>query len=335
MYLKSAVILTWFVGSWALLVFVATEAWQGVALAASLGLSIAGIGMSVQHDANHGAFSSRARVNQVFRATLDVMGVSSFIWRQKHNVMHHTFTNMEGIDFDLDFGFIARLSPEQARRPWHRFQHLYLWILYGFLLPKWVFIDDLSILITRRMGPHRLQRPSRSDMGMFVAGKVFFAAWAIVVPALYHPIWQVLLFHFIAVFTLGVTLAIVFQLAHCVEEAEFPQPAPAGAPMTTDCATHQVETTVDFARDNPVLSWFLGGLNYQVEHHLYPKVCHLHYPALARIVEEVAAEHGVRYRANRSFSSAIASHFRLLRKLGRPVEAPGPIGLPGGEGAAS
>jgi linoleoyl-CoA desaturase len=225
---------------------------------------------------------------------------------------------MEGIDFDLDFGFIARLSPEQSWRPWHRFQHLYLWILYGFLLPKWVFIDDLSILVTRRMGPHRLQRPSRADLGMFVAGKAFFAVWAILVPALYHPLWQVLLFHFIAVFTLGVTLAIVFQLAHCVEEAEFPRLAPAGASMATDCVTHQVETTVDFARGNPVLSWFLGGLNYQVEHHLYPKVCHLHYPALARIVEEVAAEHGVRYRANRSLSGALASHFRLLRKLGQP-----------------
>lgn len=320
MYLKTVVMLAWFVGSWALLVFVATEAWQGVLFAVSLGLSIAGIGMSVQHDANHGSYSSRPGVNRALRLTLDIMGVNSFIWRQKHNVLHHTYTNIEGIDFDLDFGNIARLSPDQPRRPWHRFQHVYLWFLYGFLLPKWVFYDDWNILFTRRMGPHRLHKLDRGDLALFAAAKLFFFGWAILVPALYHPLSHVLLFHLIAAFALGVTLACVFQLAHCVEEAEFPRPMPAGEPMASDFAIHEVETSVDFAKDNAILSWYLGGLNFQVEHHLFPKVCHLHYPALSRIVIDVAEQHGVRYRANRTLSDALGSHFRLLRKLGRPVK---------------
>lgn len=323
MYLKAFVILGWFAASWALLVFGATTFWQATALAISLGLSIAGIGMCVQHDANHGAFSSHGSVNAVFRFSLDIMGVHSFIWRQKHNVLHHTYTNIEGVDFDLDFGFIARLSPEQERRPWHRYQHLYLWILYGFLLPKWVLIDDFSHLRTKRLGPHHMPSMSRGELCTFAAGKLIFLGWAVVIPSIFHPAWQVALFLFLAVFTLGVTLSSVFQLAHCVGEAEFFRGDGDGddAPIAREFAAHQVATTVDFARDSALVTWFLGGLNYQVEHHLFPKVCHLHYPALSSIVEEVAKKHGIRYRANLSLGEALASHFRLLRTLGRPVAA--------------
>jgi linoleoyl-CoA desaturase len=322
MYLKTAAILTWFAGSWALLVFAASSAWQAVLLSMSLGLSIAAVGMSIQHDANHGAYSRHAWINRAFGFTLDVMGVCSFIWRQKHNVIHHTYTNIRGIDFDLDFGSIARLSPEQPRRPWHRYQHLYLWFLYGFLLPKWVFFDDFVVLRTRRMGPHPLPRLSRTEIALFIGWKLFFVGWAIVVPALFHPLWQVLVFHLLAVFTLGVTLSTVFQLAHCVEEATFPEASAEDQRMKQDWATHQMETSVDFARGSPVLTWFLGGLSFQVEHHLFPKVCHLHYPALSRIVEEVSSKHGVPYRNNLTLGSAIASHFRHLRRMGQPAAQP-------------
>lgn len=320
MYLKTFVILTWFTSSWAILVFVATTWWQAGLAAMSLGLSIAAIGMSVQHDANHGGYSKAAWVNRTLGFTLDVMGVCGFIWRQKHNIIHHTFTNVEGIDFDLDFGIIARLTPEQRRRPWHRYQHLYIWFLYGFLLPKWVFYDDFVILRTRKMGPHKLPRLNRTEKALFVGWKVFFVGWSIVIPSLFHPIWQVAVFHLVAVFTLGVTLSTMFQLAHCVGEAEFPEPAPSGERMKQEWAAHQVETTVDFAPKSALLTWFLGGLNFQVEHHLFPKICHLHYPALSRIVEEESIKHGVKRRENITFARAVASHFNHLRKLGQPIE---------------
>lgn len=321
MFLKSAVLLTWFVASWALLVFAATALWQAVLLSISLGLAIAGIGMAVQHDANHGAYSKHRSVNTLFSLALDTMGVSSFIWRQKHNVFHHTFTNIEGVDFDLDFGFVARLSPEQRRRPWHRFQHLYIWGLYGLLLPKWVLVDDFVVLATKKLGSHTLQKPDRADLARFVLAKIFFFGWAIVIPALHHPIWQVFLFLFLASYTMGVTLGVVFQLAHCVEDADFPSVPRAGERMNDEWTIHQMATTVDFARGNAALSWYLGGLNFQVEHHLFPKVSHLHYPALSKIVEEVAATHGVRYRSTRTFSASLASHYRHLRALGRRTVA--------------
>lgn len=333
MYLKSAVILTWFVGSWALLVFYAHTWWQGVLFAVSLGLSIAGVGMSIQHDANHGAYSSYPLVNKVFRLSLDVMGVASFIWRQKHNVFHHTFTNIEGIDFDLDFAPVARLSPEQTRRVGHRYQHIYLWALYGLLLPKWVFVDDWNHLRTLRAGPHHLAKPSRGDLAMFAFGKLFFALWAMIIPALFHPIWQVVVFHFITVMALGITLSSVFQLAHVVEDVEFLALPRRGEHLASCVAQHQLETSVSFARESALCAWYFGGLNFQIEHHLFPKVCHLHYPALSRIVEEVAAEHGLRYRKNLTLGDAVVSHYRLLRKLGRAEAESAPL-APAGSGEA-
>jgi len=317
MYLKSAVILAWFVGSWVLLVFFATRAWQGVLLAMSLGLSIAAIGMSVQHDANHGGYSRHAWVNRAMGFTLDVMGVCSWFWRQKHNVIHHTYTNVRGIDFDLDFGVIARLSPEQPRRPWQRYQHIYIWFLYCFLLPKWVFHDDFVLLRGMRAGPHPLPPMGRGEVALFYGWKLFFVGWSLVIPSLFHPVWQVLLFHLLAASTLGITLSSVFQLAHCADVAEFPEVPADGRVVHEDWAAHQVDTTVDFAKNNPVITWFLGGLNFQVEHHLFPKVCHLHYPALAGIVAETAARHGVRYRSHDTLGAALASHYRHLERLGR------------------
>jgi linoleoyl-CoA desaturase len=318
MYLKTLVILAWFVGSWAALVFVAERPWQGVLAAVSLGLSIAGVGMCIQHDANHGAYSRLRWVNRLFGATLDVMGVSSFIWRPKHNVAHHTFTNVGGVDFDLDFGGLARLAPTQARRSWHRYQQLYLWFFYGFLLPKWVFFDDFVILRSRLIGVHPLPKPGRADLASFVFWKLFFVGWAIVIPLLFHPWWQVLLFHLLAAFTLGWTLGTVFQLAHCSGEAEFPI-EPAERRLTTDFATHQLETTVDFAPKSRLVTWFCGGLNFQVEHHLFPKVCHVHYPALSLIVADVAARHGLRHRSQPTLALALGSHYRHLRSMGRAI----------------
>ena len=323
MYLKAAVMLTWFVASWVVLVFVASGWLQGFLAATSLGLSIAGIGMSVQHDANHAAFSRHDWVNRVFGAGLDIMGVSSHFWRRKHNAFHHTYTNVQGVDYDLDFGPLARLSPEQEHRWYHRFQHLYLWCFYGFLLPKWVFFDDWMILRTRFIGKHAVGKLTRGQVFEFLAWKLFFFGWAIVIPALFHPLWQVAIFHLVAAFALGGTLGTVFQLAHCTNEVEFPAPDANGL-MKEEWTLHQLQTCVDFAPKNPLITWFVGGLNFQVEHHLFPKVCHLHYPALAQVVAAVAKKHGVKHRSQATFFAALGSHFGHLRALGRPLKVVAP-----------
>ena len=323
MYFKTATILAWFFGAYFLLLFAVHAWWLIVPLAVVLGLALAAIGFNIQHDAGHKAYSESRWVNKIMALTLDLMGGSSYLWDWKHNSFHHTYPNIDGHDDDINVGFLGRLSPHQARYPFHRAQGVYLWLLYGFLAIKWHFFDDFYNVAVGRIGGHRIPRPRGTDLLVFIGGKIAFFSMALVIPMLLHPWWAVLGTYAIAAFVSGVVLSIVFQLAHCVEGAEFPMPVAAAdgtERMETDWAVHQVQTTVDFARRNRVLSWFLGGLNFQIEHHLLSRICHVHYPALAKIVEETCQEFGIRYAAHTSFWSAVASHYRWLVIMGKPTK---------------
>jgi linoleoyl-CoA desaturase len=318
MYRKTAVLLLWFGASYALLVFAATTWWQAGLLSLSLAFSMAGVGFSIQHDANHGAYSDHGLVNRLMGMTLDMLGASSYLWRFKHNVSHHTYTNVVGGDDDIDLGPLGRLSPELPRRRIHRAQQFYLWPLYGFLIPKWHFIYDFKNVVTARIARSSFPRPRGWSLVGLIGGKAAFFGWAFAVPALFHPWWHVLLFYACTAFVLSVTLSVVFQLAHCVEEASFPVPSTGSDRMPDAWAIHQVRTTVDFAAGNRLLTWYVGGLNFQIEHHLFPRICHVHYPRIAPIVRAACAEFGVPYAAHPSFLGAVGSHWRFLRRMGRP-----------------
>ncbi len=319
MYLKTAVIFAWFAASYALLVCLAGTWWLAVPLVISLGLSMAAVGFNVQHDAGHGAYSDRGWVNKLMALTLDLLGGSSYVWSRKHNSIHHSYANITGHDEDIDLGVFGRMSPHQKRRAWHRLQHFYLWALYGVLPIKWQFYDDFRKVITGRIGEHRLVRPKGWDLVTFVGGKAVFGALAFGIPLLLHPLWAVLLAYLGTSLVQGFVLSVVFQLAHCVEEADFPLPRQDTGRMGAAWAAHQVETTVDFARESRLLSWFIGGLNFQIEHHLFPRICHIHYAAIAPLVEETCREFGLRYVAHKSFLAGVASHFRWLRRMGMPA----------------
>jgi linoleoyl-CoA desaturase len=320
MYLKTAIILLWFAASYALLVFGATTWWQGVLLALSLVLAMGGTGFAIQHDANHGAYSTKGAINRLMGMTLDMVGASSYVWHWKHNVLHHTYPNVVGADQDINIAPFARLSPEQPRHRHHRVQQFYMWGLYGFLLYKWHLLDDFQNVAQGRIARNRIPRPRGWRFVEMMAGKLAFFGWALVVPMLFHPWWVVLLFYAGISFLLGLILAVVFQLAHCIEEASFPQVPPGSDRVADGWAAHQVHTTVDFARRNRLLTWYLGGLNFQVEHHLFPKVCHVHYPGISAIVEEVCGEYGVRYAAHDRMREAVSSHWRWLRRMGLPAK---------------
>lgn len=318
MYRKTAVLLLWHFASWAALVFLAQTWWQALLLAISCGAAAAGIGMDVMHDANHGGYSRHTGLNRALAYTLDLLGGSSYIWTWKHNVLHHTYPNLAGLDADIAMAPLARMAPQQRRNGAHRFQHLYMWGLYGFLAIKWHFIDDYQNLITGRIGSQRYPRPRGWDLVGLLGGKAFFYLYVLVLPLLLHKVSAVLLCYFAASFTLSVILAVTFQMAHCVSQAEFPEQPRAGEHMPMGWAEHQLHTTVDFAPRSRVLTWYLGGLNFQIEHHLFPKVCHVHYPALAPIVEGTCRDFGVPYRVNRTLGDALASHLRWLRQMGAP-----------------
>jgi linoleoyl-CoA desaturase len=320
MYFKTASILAWLVGAYLLLMFAVTSWWLILPLAAILGLAMAAVGFNIQHDASHEAYSRHKWLNQIMAMTLDLVGGSSYLWDWKHNSIHHTYTNVSGYDDDINIGFLGRLAPEQRRFWFHRLQGLYLWILYGFLAMKWHLVDDFYNIAAGHIGGHRIPRPKGKDLVVFIAGKAIFFSLAFVLPMLLHPVWAVLVVYAVAAFVSGVVLSVVFQLAHCVEQTDFPVAIltpEGGAKVESDWAIHQVLTTADFSRKNRVLCWFLGGLNFQVEHHLFHRICHIHYPALSQVIEQVCNEFGVRYNANLSFWAALRSHFRHIVAMGR------------------
>ena len=184
---------------------------------------------------------------------------------------------------------------------------------------KWQLYDDFRDVLRGRIGAHRIPRPRGGELFVFVAGKAIFFASAFAIPMLFHPVWVVLLFYCIAASVLGIVLSVVFQLAHCVEEADFPLPRSDNGRMENAWAVHQAETTVDFARNSRVAAWLLGGLNFQIEHHLFPLICHVHYPAISKVVQATCREFGVRYTVHDSVWAGLTSHFRWLRQMGLPA----------------
>lgn len=316
MYLKTAVILSVFGGIYFLLVFMATTWWQAVPLAAGLGLLMAAIGFNIEHDGSHNSYSDHNWINRLAAMTMDLIGASSYLWHWKHVVIHHTYVNITGRDTDIDIAFFGRLTPHQKRFGFHRWQHFYLWPLYGLNVVKWNLYDDFHDALLGRIGDTRIPRPKGWQLAGFLGGKAVFLTLAFGLPLLFHSFWTVILHYLLVVCLAGVLVSVVFQLAHCVEEAEFPLPLNESGLMENAWAVHQAETTVDFARHSKVESWLLGGLNFQIEHHLFPRICHVNYPAISKLVEQTCRDFGVRYGEHTSFRAGLSSHFRWLRRMG-------------------
>ena len=314
-YRKAALVLLWAACSYAGLLL-AGGALRAFPFAVALGLALAAIGFNVAHDGNHGAAAPSRRMNRLLGATLDLLGGSSYVWRFKHNVLHHSFPNVHGLDDDIDLGSLCRMSRHQPLRAYHRWQHAYMWALYALIAPKWQLWDDFLAVARGRIGDHPFPRPRGFELALFAGGKLAFLGWAIALPALVHG-WPAALFLYAAFSGVqGLALSVVFQLAHCNEETRAFSPDEAeGAGQ--EWAVHQVETTADFAPGNRLLTWYTGGLNHQIEHHLFPRMSHVHLPLLRQAVEEVCREHGVRYRAHPTLAAALASHHAWLRGLGR------------------
>jgi linoleoyl-CoA desaturase len=323
MYLKTAIILGAFALTYVTLVFFAPSGWQALLLSIVLGAATAGIGFNIMHDGGHQACSKHRWINGLMAMTLDMVGGSSYIWQWQHGRFHHTWVNIDGHDSDIDLGALARLSPRQPWRPWHRWQHFYQWLLYGVTAIRCLLYGDFRDIFTGTIGERPFTRPRGADLTAFVLGKLAFFTLAFGLPLVFHSIGAVVLFYTVTAAVAGLLLAFVFQMAHLVEEAAFPVPHEGSMRIDTPWAIHQLETTVDFARGNRALGWLIGGMNFQVEHHLFPRISHVHYPTVSRVVESTCREFGVTYLEHRTFAAAIASHYRLLRQLGKPaVTAP-------------
>ena len=315
MFRKTAIIFATFAASYLALVFLADVWWQAVPLAVALALSVVAIGFNVMHDGSHEAYSERRWLNRLMAISLDLVGGSSHFWRWKHVVFHHTFVNVIGYDTDISLAGLGRLTPHHPRAWIHRWQHLYAWFLYGLMVIKWHFFDDFRLALTGRMGEHRVRPPRGWQLAVFCGGKAAFVLLAFVLPLTLHSFWVVVATYALTAAVIGVVLGVVFQLAHCVEGADFPFDDTPGR-IDKAWAVHQAETSVDFARDSRAAAWLLGGLNFQIEHHLFARICHVNYPAIAAVVEQTCVEFGVRYAHNATVFQALRSHYRWLRRLG-------------------
>jgi linoleoyl-CoA desaturase len=294
--------------------------WQMLGLAIVMGIGTAGIGFGIAHDALHGAYSRRPWINRVLGFSFELAGANGYMWKITHNVIHHTYPNIHGLDEDLEVSPLLRLSPQAKHRPFHRFQHLYAFAAYSMTTLFWVFVKDYKYFLMPDLGPFKGKHHPRSEVVTLFVSKLVYYTYTIVIPLLVLKVaWWQFAIGFIAMhLTAGAILGVVFQLAHVVEDTEHPTPAPDGL-MGNAWMIHQMETTSNFAMGNPILSWYVGGLNHQVEHHLFPKVCSAHYPALAKIVQETAEKHHVPYNHHETLLAAIASHYRTLKRLGRPL----------------
>jgi linoleoyl-CoA desaturase len=284
-----------------------------------MGIGMAGIGFSVTHDALHGAYAANPRVNRLIGCLFDTLGANGYVWKITHNTIHHTYTNIRGYDEDLEVSPLIRLSPHTPFKPIHRFQHLFAFLAYGMATVFWVFVKDYKYFLQRDLGPYRDKKHPPSEWLFLIISKAAYYFAMIVLPLVVLDItwWQFLIGFLTLHLTAGLILGVIFQLAHVVEETEH-LPEPEAGALKGAWMLYQMRTTNNFARGNRLLSWYVGGLNYQIEHHLFPRVCHVHYRHLSPIVERLAAKHGVPYHSCPTLRHAIRSHYRVLKRLGDP-----------------
>jgi linoleoyl-CoA desaturase len=290
----------------------------GILLSAVFGLVLASIGFNVMHDACHGSYSSKGWVNELLGLSLNALGGNAFIWKFKHNIIHHTYTNVDGVDDDIAKSPLMRQCYSQKWVPAHRFQHIYVLLVYAISSFAWVFMMDFNKYFKKRIVAMPLQNMKPKEHVIFWASKVLYLLFYIAIPVMFVG-WKAWAIGFASMhITMGFTLAIVFQLAHVVESTDFAL-ATESEPLRIEdeWAVHQVKTTADFAPKNKIISWFVGGLNFQVEHHLFPRISHIHYPAIQGIVKKTCEQYNIAYHEYPTMVQAVASHFRMMKALGK------------------
>lgn len=313
-YLKSAFYILSFLAAYVVLVFFTPTPLIAVILCIIFGLLTAGIGFNVMHDGGHGSYSPKKTVNRIAALSLNFLGGSSYLWNIKHNMIHHTFTNIDGHDDDILNEPFLRLCDTQKKRWYHRFQHIYWVFIYGIMYFAWIFFLDIMKYFRRSIAAkENIQFNFKTHVGFWLT-KVLFVGMFIVLP-LQFVHWSAFLIGFgIWVYTVGLVTSVVFQLAHAVEETNFIKAEPV---LENDWAVHQVKTTANFGSRSKLLSFLTGGLNQQVEHHLFPRISHVHYPKLSPIVKETCEKYGLTYLEQPTFFHALVSHVKFLYRLGR------------------
>lgn len=316
LYLKSALLLSAVLFLYVHLMFFTPPTWLSIIECMLLGVAVSMVGFNVMHDGAHGSFSPYKWLNEMAGLSVNFLGANIFMWKTKHNTVHHTFTNIDGVDDDIDARPFLRLSPEQKRYKIHRYQYLYFPFIYALLYIFWVFFTDYKKYFTGKVGVIPIQKMHWYEHLIFWGFKVFFAVAFVALPIYLLGFLPWLIGFLVFSFTTGLVLSLVFQLAHTVEDTAFPMPDDASR-MEDEWAVHQLRTTANFANGKRWVLWVTGGLNYQIEHHLFPNISHIHYPALSKIVREICAEYQLPYVEYPKIRQAVMSHIRHLKHMGQ------------------
>lgn len=315
---KTIVLSLLYLGSYAAILTLPVNAWWLLPFAILMGVGKAGIGMCVMHDALHGSYSRNPTVNQWVGYITYFIGANPIVWKIQHNVLHHTYTNIHGLDDDIRTKLVIRLCKHAPLQWIHRYQHLYVFFLYGFNTLFFIISDLIKLLNYRQTGMIKRQKSKFSaELSKLIVTKALYLFFTVALPIMITPLvwWQVLIGIVAMHLTAGYILTMIFQMAHIVEEVEQPLLNEEGN-IEAAWAVHQLETTANFARKNRLLNWYVGGLNFQIEHHLFPNICHIHYENISPIVEQTAKEFQLPYHEKLTFVDALRSHVRMMKNLG-------------------
>ncbi|MFZ5554910.1 MAG: fatty acid desaturase family protein [Bacteroidota bacterium] len=316
--MKSVVMITLFLAPFVVMLTVPLSGWVIFPLSVMMGIGMSGIGMSVMHDAVHGSLSRKGWMNSLLSNTMYLLGGNVFTWKVQHNLLHHTFTNIEGFDQDIDSRSIFRFSPRVPLKKIHRLQFIYAFFFYSLMSISKLFMDFFNLHKYNRRGIVKDQKTTAGfEYSRMILSKLAYFFVAIGFPLLFSSFswWMILIGFLVMHLTAGIIMSVIFQLAHVVEGTDLTVPDKDGN-IETEWAIHELQTTSNFARNNRLLTWYVGGLNFQIEHHLFPHICHIHYKNISPIVEQTAKEFGLSYNLKPSFTHAILSHIRVLKALG-------------------
>jgi linoleoyl-CoA desaturase len=314
--IKAIILFAAFIGLYIHLVFFTPGVIWAITECLLLGAVVSSIGFNVMHDGGHGSFSKYKSVNTFAALTLNILGGNAFMWNQKHNIIHHAFTNVDGVDEDINIPFM-RLSSTQSKSRLHKYQHLYFWVLYSLLYIFWMFVSDYKKYFRGKVSNQALKPMKLSDHLIFWGFKLLHAFIFVALPIYMLGFSQWVVGFLVFTLFAGFVLSIVFQLAHTVEHTAFPVPDKITNKLEDEWAIHQIKTTANFATRNKIVNWFVGGLNFQVEHHLFPRISHVHYPAISKIVKQACKEYGIAYIEYKRMTQAVISHVMYLRQMGR------------------
>ena len=315
LFTKAIILIVGFTSLFVHLVFFTPVAWVAIIECILLGALGASIGFNIMHDGAHGSFSDSKWLNNLAGLSLNILGGNVFMWNTKHNVIHHTYTNVDGVDDDLDARPFLRLCESQKKYKLHRFQHFYFWAVYAFLYLYWIGYSDFHKYFSGKIGDFKIAKIKRSEHISFWGFKLGFVALFVALPIFMVGFVSWLVGFLVFTMATGLVMSVVFQLAHTVGETHFPLPEGKTNKIEEAWAIHQLKTTANFATNNKIVSWFSGGLNFQIEHHLFPKISHIHYPEISKIIKKACADYGVEYIEFPKLRTAIFSHIMHLRSL--------------------